>query len=108
IFEDSQHNLFFGFQNGLQVYHHASDSFEIIPFILENKMEFSAHVLNILEREDGTLLVSTSGQGIFSISMEGENAVAKQLPALVPSPLVNYLFEDNDQNLWVSTQDKGL
>lgn len=108
IFEDSQHNLFFGYPNGLQIYDHASDSFEVIPFILGNNTRVSAYVQSMLERKDGTLLIGTSGFGIFSISMEKGKAVAHQLPELVPSPSVNYLFEDSNQALWVSTQDKGL
>ncbi len=108
IFEDSKNNLYFGFYNGLQIYDHASDSFERIPLILSDKTDFPAHVLCMLERRNGTILVSTSGQGVFSVSLDGGKTVAHQMPEIVPSYFVNYLFEDINQNLWISTQDKGL
>ena len=108
IFEDRRHHLFFGFFNGLQKYDHATDTFSTVPLLLENEGEFAAHVLSMIERQDRTVLIGTSGHGLFSLTWENDQPVARQRTDLVPSYLTNYLFEDDRQNLWVATQDQGL
>lgn len=108
LFEDSRGNFYIGYVNGLQLYDYASGSFKEIPLLLESGIKFDAHVLCLLERQNGDILVGTSGPGLFSVHFDGDKVYAKQDQGVVPSNLINYLYEDKDQNLWVSTQDKGL
>lgn len=109
IFEDSSGQLYFGFFNGLQQYDHATDSFKEIPLFLSNHSKYAAHVLSMVERHDGTLLVGTSGHGIFELVTEPSGRlVGEQHLEWAPSPQVSLLYEDLNQSLWISTQDMGL
>lgn len=108
LFEDSKGHFFIGLLNGLQIYDYAEDSFTEVPLILESGDKFNAHVFSILERQNGDILIGTSGQGLFILKKENNKYYAKQIKDLIPSTTINVLFEDKDQNLWVSTQDKGL
>ncbi|MDT0688779.1 two-component regulator propeller domain-containing protein [Salegentibacter sp. F188] len=108
IFEDSKNRLYFGFFNGLQIYDHATEDFEEIPLLLENNDPYKAHVLCILERKNGQVLVGTSGEGIFEIDSSDSAPAAHSLPNLISSPFILKLFEDNEENLWIITQDQGI
>lgn len=108
LYEDSKGRLLIGFFNGLQQYDYATDTFRKIPILLENGYEYASHVLTILERKNGDILIGTSGQGLLLLKVEGDRLYAKQHPGIVPSNFINYLFEDKYQNLWISTQDQGL
>lgn len=108
LFEDSKGHFFIGLLNGLQIYDYAEDSFTEVPLILESGDKFNAHVFSILERKNGDILIGTSGQGLFILKNENNKYYANQIKELIPSTTINVLFEDKDQNLWISTQDKGL
>ncbi len=108
IFEDSKGRLFFGFFNGLQHYDAATDTFREIPLLLKSGEKYAAHVLTLLERKNGEILAGTSGQGLMVLKFKGTHIEARQINQLIPSDLISYLYEDKEQNLWISTQDMGL
>ncbi|PRY06823.1 signal transduction histidine kinase [Pontibacter ummariensis] len=108
LFEDSKGHLLVGYFNGLQLYDHATDSFRQIRLLPEDGKEADAHVLSITERENGEILIGTSGFGVFSLTFEGNQPVIQQRHQFIPAAIIDYLFEDREQRLWVATQDKGL
>jgi signal transduction histidine kinase/ligand-binding sensor domain-containing protein/DNA-binding response OmpR family regulator len=108
IFEDKSGNLFFGFFNGLQLYHREEDRFYPIPLLLEHNSPCPAHVLTMTERRNGDILIGSSGFGVFLLGEEDGKLKGRRINNLVPSNFINFLFEDNQENLWISTQDKGL
>ncbi len=108
IFEDSEQHLFFGYFNGLQQYDRAFDTFKTIPLLFGNNISYPSHVLSMIERRDKTILIGTSGHGIYELLNTDSGYVAKQKPGYVPSRFISYFYEDDDENLWVATQDQGL
>lgn len=108
VFEDSENRLYFGFFNGLQIYDHATENFKEIPLLLENNEAYKAHVLCFIERKNGQVLVGTSGQGIFEIQNPDSAPAAHSVANLIASQFILNLFEDNEQNLWIITQDQGI
>jgi signal transduction histidine kinase/ligand-binding sensor domain-containing protein/DNA-binding response OmpR family regulator len=108
LFEDSEGHLLVGYYNGLQLYDHATDSFKQIPLLREGNGKFDAHVLSITERKNGEVLVGTSGYGVFLLNLEGTEPSVQQVEFQLPGGIIDHLFEDRNQNLWVATQDKGL
>ncbi|MCG4740716.1 hybrid sensor histidine kinase/response regulator, partial [Bacteroides intestinalis] len=68
----------------------------------------SAHISTILERKNGELLIGTSGHGIYSLTLGETEPLIKEAQLPVPSFFITYLFEDHNENLWVSTEGKGL
>lgn len=108
IFEDNKGHLFVGFLNGLQIYNYATDAFTEIPLLFESGNKINAHVSSILERKDGNILIGTAGHGLFLVSTKGNNLSAIQNVQITSSYLIKFLYEDNEQNLWIVTDDKGL
>lgn len=109
VYEDSRRNLLIGFFNGLQSYDYATDTFRKIPILLEGGYEYGSHVLTIMERKNGDVLIGTSGQGLLLLKGEADNLYAERIANLdIPSNYIHYLYEDKDENLWISTQDQGL
>ncbi|WP_202915853.1 hybrid sensor histidine kinase/response regulator transcription factor [Pontibacter pamirensis] len=108
LFEDSKGHLLVGYYNGLQLYDHATDSFKHIPVLREENGEYDAHVLSITERQNGEVLIGTSGYGVFSLKFEGTEPKVQKVKFQLPAGIIDYLYEDTNQNLWVATQDKGL
>ncbi|MDR2917989.1 MAG: response regulator [Tannerella sp.] len=108
FFEDSKGHFLVGFYNGLQSYDYATNTFHNIPMLLDNGEPFKAHVVSIVERKNGEIVMGTSIQGIYVLSAEDRVVTAKQSSRFVPSNFILYLYEDKDENLWISTEDKGL
>ncbi|MBZ9631684.1 response regulator [Salegentibacter sp. LM13S] len=108
IFQDSHGVLYFGFFNGLQYFDHATEEFHDIPLLTENNTHYPAHVTSMIERKNGEILISTSGQGILKLSQVNGKPVARKFPEMVPSSFLEGIFEDKSKNLWVLSQDKGL
>ena len=108
INEDKKGRLLIGYFNGLQKYDYATDTFRDIPIMLESGYEYSSHVLSILERKNGDILIGTSGQGLLKLTGAGDELKAMQDSRQSPSNFINYMYEDKHQNLWISTQDLGL
>lgn len=108
FFEDSKGHFLVGVFNGLQQYDYAADRFVKIPLLFEDGTSFGAHVVSLLERRNGDVLVGTSGQGIYKLSFDEERTVANKTNSLTPSNMIIFMYEDRQENLWVSTEDKGL
>ena len=108
IFEDRDHNLYFGFFNGLQVYDSGTDTFKSIPLSAEENTSYDAHVTTITQRANGELLVGTSGRGIFRLDKNGDDYTATPLDNFVPTSFIDKIYEDSQQNLWIVTPQSGL
>jgi signal transduction histidine kinase/ligand-binding sensor domain-containing protein/DNA-binding response OmpR family regulator len=108
LFEDREGNLLIGYYNGLQFYDYATDSFKQISLFPEGNNKLNVHVLSIVERQNGEILIGTSGFGMFSLRFKAPGPEIRQIPKKIPGDIIDYLFEDQDQNLWVATQDEGL
>lgn len=108
FFEDSKGHFLVGLFSGLQLYDYPTNTFHKIPMLLDNGDPFTAHVVSILERKNGEIILGTSIRGLYLLDMDGENTIARQVNQFVPSQFILFLYEDKDENLWVSTEDKGL
>ena len=96
--------LFILSTNGLQAYDYSTDKF--------HSLLFSGNDYNnkcILKRNDGTLLLGTSGYGIkiLKINRNGEFSV-RNLNEKYNGYNINSLLEDNSGNLWIATEFDGL
>lgn len=108
LFEDLQDNFFIGTLSGIQTYHRATGVFTDIPMLFDSGETMEANVSAIIERKNGDILIGTSGHGIFSLHTEEGRFVARQQPGLVPSFLIDRLYEDSKGRLWIITGDKGV
>ncbi len=108
LFEDKKGTFYVGTLNGLQTYDRATGIFSNIPMTFDNGDTLGVNVSTIIERSNGEVLIGTSGHGIFSLSIKEGRIKGRQLPELVPSYLINQLYEDRRGTLWVITNDKGI
>ncbi|MCE6992477.1 two-component regulator propeller domain-containing protein [Dyadobacter sp. CY323] len=108
LFEDKSGRMYTGSINGLQYYDQATDSFRTIPIMIHGSSVANVRVLTICQRKNGDILIGTSGHGIFRLEKNGSRLYAKKSAIKTPSNMIIKLFEDNDGNLWVSTEDRGL
>ncbi|WP_460948004.1 two-component regulator propeller domain-containing protein [Spirosoma daeguense] len=108
LFEDRAGRMYVGSIDGLQYYNPASDSFHNIPLKLDNGDVISTRIVSMCQRKNGDILVGTSGWGIFKLTRNREQLWAQKIILNIPSELIIKIFEDINQNLWVSTEDKGL
>lgn len=108
LFEDSKEHFLLGLFKGLQFYDYATDTFNDIPMIRESGEVAKPHVTSIIERKNGDVIIGTSGEGIYQLREEDSNLYAKQESCFIPSLHIICVYEDEEENLWISTEDKGL
>ncbi|MCL6219712.1 hybrid sensor histidine kinase/response regulator transcription factor [Zunongwangia pacifica] len=108
IFQDRAGKLYFGFFNGLQYYDYATEEFHYIPIYIGNHYLYRSHVTSFVQRKNGDILLSTSGQGILKIEETEEGLAAIQIPNLLPDQYFERIFEDAKGDLWVLNQSHGL
>ncbi|RYF56365.1 MAG: AraC family transcriptional regulator, partial [Cytophagaceae bacterium] len=108
LFADKRGRMYVGSIQGLQYYDPATDAFHAIPLKLPSGQPIMASVSTICQRKNGDVLVGTSGHGTFKLTRNGTLLVGQKIQTNAPSELILKILEDNEQNLWVSTEDKGL
>ena len=108
IYEDKEHNLYFGFFNGLQIYDHGRDSFQQIHLSIDESFTYDAHVTKIIQRNSGEILIGTSGRGVFSLKRKSQSFYTEHLPDFVPTVFINDIYQDKNGHLWVLTPESGL
>ncbi|MDR0938291.1 MAG: response regulator [Mediterranea sp.] len=108
FFEDSRERCFVGTLSGLQSYDPATDRFTTIPLVMKGGDAVSVNVSSMTERKNGEVLIGTAGRGIFRLVEENGNLVGRSDDEVVPSAIINLLYEDSRGSLWVGTGDKGL
>lgn len=108
LFEDFDGYFYIGTLNGIQTYDRATKRFTDLPLILGNGSPIEANVSSIIKSRNGNILVGTSGHGVFSLTEEEGNRKLQQIPDILPSFLIEQLYEDNRGFLWAITTDKGI
>lgn len=107
LFEDSQGNLYVGTIKGLQRYNYTTDKFVTIPILDSDRKIINAHITNIAECSDKSLLVSTSGAGLYRYYPE-QDAIFSSNSIHLPSIFINAVLETPDKNIWAATEGEGI
>lgn len=106
LFEDSQGRFWISCLNAVQLYKRDTDSFHTIPFLLKKDV-VAPHTTTLIERKNKEIWLGTLGQGIMKF--EGDKFVPmEQLNTLIDSYFIEAIYEDREQKIWISTDDKGL
>ena len=108
LYEDKKGRFFIGSLNGLQIYDRATDSFTTIPMYLSSGVPIAPNIATILERNNGEILIGTSGHSMFLLETRGDSIKATQISQFISSNLITYIYEDKKGNLWVATGDNGI
>lgn len=107
LFEDSQNNFYVGTIKGLQRYNYLTDQFTTIPILDSDHSVINAHIMSIVECSDNSLLVSTSGAGLYRYYPE-QNAIFTSNSIHLPSIFINAVLETTDKSIWAATEGEGI
>ena len=108
LFEDNSGRMYTGSLHGLQYYDQATDSFRTVPLMINQSRIPNVRILTICQRKNGDILLGTSGHGVFRLKSKGDKLYAEKVALTKAGNMIVKIFEDNDSNLWVSTEDRGL
>jgi len=105
----SNDRLLLGSNDGLYLYHYASDQ-QNLTFIAKDDLLDYLTVKTITPKADGSgYWVATEYDGVFSVAIEGEHF--SSLPLDIPElwdAQAQSIYEDEKGNLWISTFGAGL
>ncbi len=108
MFEDSRGRFFVGLINGLMQYDPYSDSFVEVKVYGEGNVIVHPHVTSIVEQQNGDLLFSTSGKGLFILAKGQSKArYYSSLSGRLSSKFIS-VFQDKSKNLWIASETGGL
>lgn len=97
IFCDSQGQLWIGSSHGLQRYVYDTDSFEDYAFDNGN----APRVNDIIETQDGSLLIGTAGYGLYKKEKDKDKLVLQKNYSQNASDMYfSHVFEDARGNFW--------
>lgn len=105
LHRDCHDHLWIGCSNGLQYYDENTDGFIRIQF----PDEIAPHITDILTRRDESLLVTTSGWGLFSIDIANRVAIPLEgANQRIGGMYGRKLVEDKDRHIWVAMDRLGV
>lgn len=105
LHRDDHDRLWIGCSNGLQYYDENQEKFKRVQF----PDNIAPHITDILTRADGSLLVTTSGWGIFDIRANDHMAISlEQVNQLAGGMYGRKLLEDNLHRVWLAVDRTGL
>lgn len=108
LFEDSRQELLVGCIDGLMRYDSETDAFREIPLMRAGKQVFP-HVTQMQKLHNGEIWIATTGQGIFRLDEEIQQAVSIDvIMNQVNSIFQSNLYEDSHHNVWIGTEGHGL
>ena len=108
LFEDSDGNFWIGQINGLQIYHHKSESFEEIQLIV-NGQQIHPYISDITEDNKGDIWVATSAYGLFKVEHKKRKSIyLEQINHKLCSFYLECIFLDSEGILWVGSDNDGI
>ena len=87
LYEDSKNRFWVGCINGLQLFDRAKNTFSEVKLYSATGQRINPHITSIIESPDGTIFISTSGEGVMKLAptknahFEAEAALNKILPS---------------------------
>jgi signal transduction histidine kinase/ligand-binding sensor domain-containing protein/DNA-binding response OmpR family regulator len=108
LFEDSHLRLFVGCIDGLMQYRRETDDFRNIP-MMNGEKAVKAHVTRMVETADGTVLIATTGQGLYRLDTDGKAAhcISDEWNTRAYAYL-SYIYIDTQKRTWLGTDGQGL
>lgn len=110
LFEDSQNRFWVGCINGLQLFDRKTNKFEEVKLLSSSNERVYPHIISIIEASDGTIWLSTSGEGVMKMSKENNKIFQTVSPinSKLPTPYLTFIFQDSSEKFWIGTADFGI
>jgi diguanylate cyclase (GGDEF)-like protein len=107
ILQDSKGYMWFGTQNGLNVFN--GYEFTVYTNIEGNPDSLSSNVVYALcEDSDGNIWIGTEGGGLNLFDRDTQTFKHFLPPNIVSHPIIRTIYEDQDQVLWIGTYGAGI
>ncbi|MDR1983870.1 MAG: response regulator [Prevotellaceae bacterium] len=108
LFENSKKQFFVGTISGLMKYCQGTDDFEEI-IMLKGEDTVTAHIMGIIEIENGDLWIVTSGHGLFILPDGKQVAVCEtHISSQLSSIYLNSIHKDLRGLIWIGTDGNGM
>ena len=110
LYEDSKNRFWVGCINGLQLFDRAKNTFSEVKLYSATGQRIYPHITSIIESPDGSIFVSTSGEGVLKLASTKnvEFKALADLNKILPSQHLMFIFQDSRQQFWVSIENQGL
>jgi ligand-binding sensor domain-containing protein/signal transduction histidine kinase len=107
IAKDKKNNFWVGtYGGGLNKFDENTGKFKVVfPAPQYSQASLNDKILSIWESSDTTLWIGTSGGGLTNFNVETESVKNYSLAQGLNSAVVYGILEDNNSNLWLSTDD---
>ena len=107
ILKDKRDNFWVGtYGGGLNKFDEKKKIFSVVsPKSKNTQTNLNDKVLSLLESSDGTIWIGSSGSGLFKYDVAADSIENFSLSEGLTSAVVYGLLEDNNANLWLSTDD---
>lgn len=109
LFEDSKDRFWVGCINGLQQFDRKTNKFKEVKLFSSDKRIYT-HITSITESNDGSIWLSTSGEGVLKISNENGKIfnTVSEINSNLPTAHLTFIFQDSDGRYWIGTENFGL
>ena len=109
LFEDSKDRFWVGCINGLQQFDRKTNKFKEVKLFSSDKRIYT-HITSITESNDGSIWLSTSGEGVLKISNENGKifSTVSEINSNLPTAHLTFIFQDSDGRYWIGTENFGL
>lgn len=110
VYEDGNGRLYVATLSGLQIYDRDWRRFPRVTAYIEGvPFPQGINVSSIVNVNDSTIMVGTSGHGIFVLREDNRGLVLEQDAELLPNCYyIESILSDSAGNLWIATLDKGV
>lgn len=110
LYIDSNKNLWVGTENGLNKYDFKTGEFKKY-FSEKGKTNTLSgnYITSIMEGTDGNMWFGTKdGLSILDVKTDTFTRISRRIDKNLPSDNILKLYKDSKNNMWVSTQEKGV
>jgi len=102
--QDQNGRFYIGMYGALQIFD--GQRFRTVTTYALNKKAVPCYITCLLERQNGEMLIGTSGHGL--LKMKGHREAHQVGDALAHLNTIHKMIEDRRQNIWLATDKDGL
>jgi len=110
MYEDSKSRFWIGCINGLQIFDRTKNTFSEVKLYSAAGQIIQPHITSIIESPDGTILISTSGEGVLKLlpKKDAHFRAEASVNRILPSQHLMFIFQDSRKRFWIGIENQGL